>query len=54
MPKINFLLISVIMNCHNGATYLKQSFKSLQNQKYNNWELIFFGTINLMMIVEKY
>ena len=40
MPKINLPLISVIMNCHNGATYLKQSIKSLLNQKYNNWELI--------------
>ena len=42
MPKINLPLISVIMNCHNGATYLKQSIKSLLNQKYNNWELIFW------------
>ena len=42
MPKINLPLISVIMNCHNGARYLKQSIKSLLNQKYNNWELIFW------------
>ena len=53
MPKINLPLISVIMNCHNGARYLKQSIKSLLNQKYNNWELI-FGTINPQIVVKKY
>ena len=34
--------ISIIMNCHNGEKYLKQSIKSIINQSYNNWELIFF------------
>ena len=35
-------LVSVIMNCHNGEKYLNQSIKSIINQSYNNWELIFF------------
>ena len=38
-PKIN-----IIMNCHNGEKYLKQSIKSIINQSYNNWELIFLTT----------
>ena len=35
-------LVSVIMNCHNGEKYLEQSVKSIINQTYNNWELIFW------------
>ena len=34
--------ISIIMNCHNGEKFLKQSIKSIINQSYKNWELIFF------------
>ncbi len=34
--------ISVIMNCHDGEKYLKQSVISIINQTYTNWELIFF------------
>jgi len=30
------------MNCLNGAKYLKQSIKSVIDQKYKNWELIFW------------
>ncbi len=41
MKKKNFL-VSVIMNCHNGEKYLKDSVTSLQKQKYKNWELIFW------------
>ena len=36
-------LISVIMNCHNGEKYLDQSIRSVLNQSYENWELIFFN-----------
>ena len=35
-------LISVIVNCHNGAKYLKTCIKSILNQKYKNFEIIFF------------
>ena len=38
----NFPLVSIIMNCHNGEKYLKESLKSLFNQSYKNWELVFF------------
>lgn len=35
-------LVSVIMNCHNGATFLKEAIQSVLNQKYKRWELIFW------------
>ncbi len=35
-------LISVIMNCHNGEKYLRQSIESVISQSYKNWELIFW------------
>lgn len=35
-------LVSIIMNCHNGEKYLDQSIKSILNQSYKNWEVIFF------------
>jgi len=35
-------LISVVMNCHNGQAFLKESIKSLTSQTYKNWELIFW------------
>jgi glycosyltransferase involved in cell wall biosynthesis len=34
-------LVSVIMNCYNSEIYLKESLKSILNQDYKNWELIF-------------
>ena len=46
------ILISVIMNCHNGEKFLKKSVKSVLDQSYKNWELI-FGIINLPIIVKK-
>ena len=35
-------LVSIIMNCFNGEKYLTESLKSIQNQNYKNWELIFW------------
>ena len=35
-------LVSVIVNCYNGEKYLKETLKSIQNQKYLKWELIFW------------
>ena len=36
-------LVSIIMNCHNGEKYLKESIKSVLVQNYKNWELIFLN-----------
>jgi glycosyltransferase involved in cell wall biosynthesis len=50
-------LVSVIMNCHNGEKYLEQSVKSIIDQTYNNWELIFWdnqSTDNSKKIIHKF
>ena len=38
--------VSVIMNCYNGAKYLQESLRSVINQTYQNWELIFWDNIS--------
>ena len=35
-------LVSIIMNCHNGETFLREAIKSVLNQSYKKWELIFW------------
>ena len=50
-------LVSIIMNCYNGEKYLDESLKSIKNQTYQNWELIFWDNIssdNSKMIFDKY
>ena len=42
MKKSNSL-VSIIMNCKNGQKYLKESIKSIVNQNYKKWELIFYN-----------
>ena len=39
-------LISVIVNCHNGAKYLKTCIKSILNQKYKNFEIILVDNVS--------
>lgn len=34
--------VSIIMNCYNGATYLREAICSILGQTYKNWELIFW------------
>jgi len=36
------LLVTVVMNCFNGETYLREAIQSLLQQSYQNWELIFW------------
>ena len=40
--KKKYPLVSIIMNCHNGEKFLEKSLKSVINQTYKNWELIFW------------
>ena len=57
MPKENKINVSIIMNCHNGETFLKQSIDSIINQSFKNWELIFFDNVsddNSLEIVETF
>lgn len=35
-------LVSVIMNCYNGAKYLREAIDSVLMQSYSNWEIIFW------------
>ena len=35
-------LVSVIINCLNGAKYLDKAIRSVVDQNYKNWEIIFF------------
>jgi len=35
-------LVSVVMNCYNSDTYLKDAIDSVINQTYQNWEIIFW------------
>ena len=51
------MLVSIIINCHNGAKYLEENLKSIFNQTYKNWEIIFFdncSTDNSKSIVDRY
>ena len=36
-------LVSIIMNCHNGNSYIKKSISSVIDQTYERWELIFWN-----------
>ena len=50
-------LISILMNCFNGETYLKDALNSIISQSYSNWELIFWdnlSTDNSIKIVKSY
>ena len=38
--------ISVIVNCFNGEKYLEKCLKSIINQKYSNFEIIFFDNLS--------
>ena len=35
-------LISIVLNCYNGAEYLEDALSSILRQTYKNWELIFW------------
>lgn len=35
-------LVSVVINCYNSDTYLKEAIDSVFNQTYQNWEIIFW------------
>ena len=54
---MNNPLISIIVNCHNGSKYLRQSLNSIFNQDYKKWEIIFVdnnSSDNSLKIVKNY
>jgi len=49
-------LVSIIINCFNGEKYLEEALKSVYNQSYTNWEIIFWdnqSTDKSLKILEK-
>ncbi len=40
--KKKFPLVSIIVNCFNGEKFLSQSIKTIFDQTYTNWEIIFW------------
>ena len=38
--------VSVIVNCHNGQEYLSKCIDSILNQKYENFEIIFYDNFS--------
>ena len=38
--------VSVIVNCHNGQKYLSECIISILNQKYQNFEIIFYDNFS--------
>ena len=36
-------LVSIIINCHNGAKFLEDCLNSVYNQTYQNYEVIFYN-----------
>jgi glycosyltransferase involved in cell wall biosynthesis len=41
-----FPLVSVIINCYNGEKFIERSIKSVLNQTYRNFEIIFFDNFS--------
>ena len=53
----NKVKISVIINCFNGEKYLSDCIESILNQKYKNFEIIFWdnnSSDNSKKIIEQY
>lgn len=43
---MNEPLVSIVMNCFNGETFLKRALESVIKQTYSNWELIFWDNLS--------
>ena len=42
--------VSIIINCYNGEKYLEECLKSLQNQIFQDFEVIFGTTVQAIKV----
>lgn len=35
-------MVSILLNCHNGERYLRETLRSIGGQSFTDWELIFY------------
>tara|TARA_Y100000741_G_scaffold355690_1_gene331435 strand:- start:8356 stop:9222 length:867 start_codon:yes stop_codon:yes gene_type:complete len=42
----NEILVSIVINCLNGEKFLKEALTSIKNQKYQNFEVIFWDNFS--------
>ena len=50
-------LVSIVVNCYNGETFLRECLDSICAQDYRNWEIIFYdncSTDDSRRIYEEY
>jgi glycosyltransferase involved in cell wall biosynthesis len=47
VDKIEFPLVSVIINCYNGELFIKEAIDSVFQQSYKNWEIIFWDNCSI-------
>ncbi|MEF1337831.1 glycosyltransferase family 2 protein [Vibrio rotiferianus] len=40
------MLVSILMNCYNGESHLKQALDSILGQTFSNWEVIFIDNFS--------
>lgn len=38
--------VSIIINCHNGEEFLKETLESINNQTYNDYEIVFYDNVS--------
>ena len=43
---MNQELISIIINCHNGAEFLQETLNSVKQQSYSNYEIVFYDNFS--------
>ncbi len=44
---LNEPLVSIIMNCYNGESFLREAIDSVVSQTYSNWEIIFWDNASI-------
>ena len=40
--------VSIIINCHNGEDFLKETLESINKQTYTDYEIVFYDNASIM------